>query len=80
MSLENALRHYTADAAYASFEESDKGSLSAGKRADLVVVGTDWFKSPPEAILKTPILLTLLDGRVVHRDPSFAAGIENPGR
>jgi predicted amidohydrolase YtcJ len=76
VSLENALRHYTADAAYASFEEADKGSIAVGKRADLVVVGTDWFKSAPEAILGTPILLTLLDGRVVHRDPSFATGLE----
>jgi len=76
VSLENALRHYTVDAAYASFEENDKGSIGVGKRADLVVVGVDWFKSAPEAILTTPILLTLLEGRVVHRDPSFAAGLE----
>ena len=75
VSLESALRHYTADAAYASFEENDKGSITAGKRADLVVVGTDWFKTAPEAILGTPILLTLLGGHVVHRDPSFAAGL-----
>jgi predicted amidohydrolase YtcJ len=80
VSLENALRHYTVDAAYASFEEKDKGSITVGKRADLVVVGADWFKSAPEAILGTPILLTLLDGRVVHRDPSFAAGLEGGAR
>jgi predicted amidohydrolase YtcJ len=77
VTLESALRHYTADAAYASFEENDKGTVAIGKRADLVVVGTDWFKSAPEAILTTPILLTLLEGRVVHRDPSFAAGLES---
>ena len=77
VSLEHALRHYTIDAAYASFEEDDKGSIGVGKRADLVVVGADWFKTAPEAILQTPILLTLLDGRVVHRDPSFAAGLED---
>src|SRR5688572_7687991 len=76
VSLENALRHYTADAAFASFEEGDKGSITVGKRADLVVVGGDWFKSAPEAILTTPILLTLLDGRVVQRDASFAAELE----
>ena len=80
VSLESALRHYTIDAAYASFEEADKGSISVGKRADLVVVGADWFKSAPEAILGTPILLTLLEGRVVHRDPSFAAGLEEARR
>ena len=43
-------------------------------------LGTDWFKSPPEAILADEVLLTLLDGRVVHRDPSFAAGLDGAAR
>lgn len=71
VSLESALRHYTLDAAYASFEESEKGSLEPGKRADLVVVSEDIFKGAPEAILKTKVLLTLVDGKAVYRDPSF---------
>jgi predicted amidohydrolase YtcJ len=71
ISLESALRHYTIDAAYASFEEAEKGSLEAGKRADLVVLSDDVFKGPPEALLKTRILLTLVDGRPVYRDPNF---------
>jgi predicted amidohydrolase YtcJ len=69
--LENALRHYTIDAAYASFEEAEKGSLEAGKRADLVVLSDDIFKGPPEALLKAKVLLTLVDGKPVYRDPSF---------
>ena len=71
VSLESALRHYTIDAAYASFEEKQKGSLSTGKLADLVVLSEDLFQQAPEAILKTRVLLTLMDGRVVHRDPAF---------
>jgi len=71
VSLENALRHYTIDGAYASFEENEKGSLAAGKRADLVVLSEDLFRQPPEAILKTRILLTVMDGRVAHRDREF---------
>jgi predicted amidohydrolase YtcJ len=71
VSLENALRHYTIDGAYASFEEAEKGSLTAGKRADMVVLSEDLFRQPPEAILKTRALLTVMDGRVVHRDPQF---------
>jgi hypothetical protein len=72
VSLENALRHYTIDGAFASFEEKEKGSLAAGKRADLVVLSEDLFRQPPEAILKTRILLTVMDGRTVYRDREFA--------
>jgi predicted amidohydrolase YtcJ len=50
VSLESALRHYTIDGAYASFEDAEKGSLAAGKRADLVVLSEDLFAQPPEAV------------------------------
>jgi hypothetical protein len=72
VTLENALRHYTIDGAFASFEEKEKGSLAVGKRADLVVLSEGLFRQPPEAILKARILLTLMDGRVVYRDPELA--------
>jgi predicted amidohydrolase YtcJ len=67
VTLDSALRHYTIDAAYASFEEGVKGSLAPGKLADLVVLEDDIFKAPPETILKTRILLTMLGGRVVYK-------------
>jgi len=73
VSLESALRHYTIDGAYASFEEAEKGSLAPGKSADLVVLSEDLFRHPPEAILKTRVLLTMVDGRVVHHDAAFPA-------
>jgi predicted amidohydrolase YtcJ len=73
VSLESALRHYTIDGAYASFEESEKGSIAPGKRADLVVLSEDLFRQPPEAILKTRVLLTVMDGRVVHRAAELPA-------
>jgi hypothetical protein len=68
VSLESALRHYTIDAAYASFEEDTKGSLATGKLADLVVLSEDVFKEPPEAILRAKVVLTMVGGRVVYRD------------
>jgi predicted amidohydrolase YtcJ len=71
VSLESALRHYTIDAAYASFEEAVKGSLTVGKKADLVVLSEDLLKAPPEAILKAKVLLTVMDGRIVYRDPAY---------
>ena len=67
VSLESALRHYTIDGAYASFEENEKGSLEAGKLADLVVLSRDLFRAPPEALLQTQVLLTVMDGRIVYR-------------
>ena len=70
LSLESALRHYTIDAAYASFEEKEKGSIAVGKLADLVVLSEDLFEVPPEALLRAEVLLTVLGGRVVHDHPS----------
>ena len=72
MTLDSALRHYTVDPAYAAFEENERGSLRPGKRADIVVWSPDLLASPPEAILTARVLLTLLDGRVVHRAEGFA--------
>jgi hypothetical protein len=71
VTLENALRHYTADGAYAAFEETERGSLTAGKWADLVVLSNDLFAVPPEKILDTRVLLTMMGGRVVHRDDGW---------
>jgi predicted amidohydrolase YtcJ len=69
VSLESALRAYTAGGAHASFEEDAKGSLGVGRLADLVVLSEDLFAGPPERILTTRVLLTIMDGRIVHRAP-----------
>jgi predicted amidohydrolase YtcJ len=69
--LEAALRHYTIDAAYAAFAENETGSLRVGKKADLAVISRDLFAGPPEEILKATVLLTVLNGRVVHRAEGF---------
>jgi predicted amidohydrolase YtcJ len=69
VSLESALRHYTVDAAYASFEEDEKGQIAPGKLADLVVLSEDLFEAPPEAILRARVVTTILGGRVVYAAP-----------
>jgi predicted amidohydrolase YtcJ len=71
VTLENALRHYTADGAFGAFEETERGSLTAGKWADLVVLSNDLFAVPPEKILDTRVLLTMMGGRIVHRDDGW---------
>jgi predicted amidohydrolase YtcJ len=74
ISAEAALRHFTRDAAYASFDEDVKGTLAAGKLADFVVLSDDILQPPPERILKTKVLLTVMGGRDTHRDPAFPGG------
>jgi predicted amidohydrolase YtcJ len=65
ISVEEALRAYTTGGAYASFDESRKGSLSAGKLADLVLVDRNLFEIPPEQIREAKVLATVVGGKVV---------------
>ena len=65
ITVEEALRAYTSGGAYASFDESRKGTLSAGKLADLVVIDRDLFKIPPEEIRNAKVLATVVGGKVV---------------
>lgn len=66
MTREEALRSYTIDCAFAAFEEQEKGSLVAGKLADLAVLDRDLLTCEPEAILTTRVLYTVLGGKVVY--------------
>jgi predicted amidohydrolase YtcJ len=65
INVEEALRAYTANGAYASFDESRKGTLAAGKLADLVVIDRDLFSIPPEQIRNAKVLTTVVGGKVV---------------
>ncbi len=64
-----ALRTMTLDAAYGSFAESEKGSIEVGKLADLVVLSQDILAVPAEALMKTEILATIVDGKVLYEKP-----------
>ncbi len=66
-----ALRHFTRDAAFASFDETTRGTLAAGKLADLVVLSADITAIPPEQIAKTKVLLTVLGGQDTYRAREF---------
>lgn len=72
MSRELALRTYTLNAAYATFEEHIKGSLEAGKLADIVVLDRDILTVPEDEILETKVLYTILGGKVVYTNPAGA--------
>jgi len=65
ISASQALAMYTTNAAYASFEESIKGSITQGKLADLVVLSADPIKSPPEQIKYIEAEITIIGGKMV---------------
>jgi predicted amidohydrolase YtcJ len=68
ISVEEAVRAYTVGSAYAEFQEGAKGSISAGKLADLVILSRDIFKIDPIDIENTRVLMTILDGRVIYEE------------
>ncbi len=66
-----ALKSYTLDAAYASFEEDVLGSITPGKYADMVVLSKDIMSIPAAEILQTEALMTVVAGEIVfERDES----------
>jgi len=67
LTVEEALRAYTAGSAFAAFEENKKGTISPGKLADLVVLSDDLFSIPPERIKDARVVLTLVGGKVVYQ-------------
>lgn len=65
ITLEEAIRVGTINGAYASYEEDLKGSIMAGKLADLVVLGRDVFKEEPSNIVNIPMERTMVGGQWV---------------
>jgi predicted amidohydrolase YtcJ len=74
ISPEAALRHFTADGAFAGFSEKNFGRIAPGLLADFVVLSQDITKGPPKDILGTRVLLTVMGGRETYRARDFAAG------
>ncbi len=70
MTREQALRSYTINNAYAAFEEDLKGSLTAGKLADIVVLSRDIMTVPEEQIPGTQVVYTIVGGKVRYQQRS----------
>jgi predicted amidohydrolase YtcJ len=65
ISMREALRAHTATAAYAAFEEKEKGSIEEGKLADLAVWDENLYTVREDRILDLKVLMTIVDGRIV---------------
>ena len=63
---EQAVSAYTLGSAFAEFAEKEKGSISNGKLADLVVLSQDIFSAPVPELPKTSSVLTIVSGKVVY--------------
>ncbi len=67
VSVEDAVRAYTLDAAYASGEEAIKGTLWPGKLADIAVLAEDIFSIGPASIADVQVDMTVCNGKIVYR-------------
>ncbi|HWN51483.1 MAG TPA: amidohydrolase [Xanthobacteraceae bacterium] len=70
---EEALRMYSLNAAWFTFDETKRGSLEAGKYADLAVLSDDYMTVPVEKVGELHSLLTLVGGKAVYGEGPFAA-------
>ncbi|HNP36284.1 MAG TPA: amidohydrolase [Woeseiaceae bacterium] len=66
LSVEALVRGFTLDAAYQLRLEDEIGSIETGKKADLIVLDRNIFDIDPYSIHETRVLLTMMDGKVVH--------------
>lgn len=79
ISVAEAVRAYTVGSAYAEFQEQAKGTITAGKLADLVMLSADIFTIDPREIEKVKAVLTIMDGRIVY-EVAGSRGSLNTGK
>jgi predicted amidohydrolase YtcJ len=65
ISVRDAIRCYTLNNAYASFEENTKGSITPGKLADLVVLKENILECDPSCVRDASVLMTVFDGTIL---------------
>ena len=61
------LKAYTIDAAWSMHQEKLTGSLTPGKKADIIVLSADLFAIAPQRISTVAVELTIIDGEVVYQ-------------
>jgi predicted amidohydrolase YtcJ len=71
LTMEDALKTYTLNAAYASFDEVRKGTIERGRFADLTVLSDDLLEIPANKFPRVSVEMTIIDGRVVYASGNF---------
>ena len=66
ISIEDAIRGYTINAAYSAFQENEKGSIEVGKAADFTLIDGDILNTPGEKIRDLSVAMTIVDGEVLY--------------
>src|SRR5262249_35903217 len=75
ITVEEALRAYTRDAAFASYEDEHTGSLTVGRLADFVMIDRDITRIPPEEIADARVAMTVVGGHPAYvNDGALLAG------
>jgi predicted amidohydrolase YtcJ len=78
ISIEDAIKAYTYNTAYANFEEKVKGSIEVGKFADLTVLSQNLLRISPPELLKTEVVYTIVNGKIVYCRPLSAGCTMRP--
>lgn len=68
VSLQEAIKMFTYNGAYAIFEEKEKGSLERGKLADIIVLDCDIFSIPKEKLKDAQVKTTIKSGEILHNN------------
>ena len=71
ISREDALRMITRNHYYLSFQENTDGIIAPGRHADMVVLAEDMMTVPAKRIEQMNVLMTMVAGKVVYRNPDF---------
>jgi predicted amidohydrolase YtcJ len=66
LTVPETVEAYTMGSAYAEFQDKEKGSITPGKLADIVILGDDIFKIDPVKIPDVKVLKTIVGGKVVY--------------
>jgi hypothetical protein len=71
LTVEEALKTYSLNSAYASFDEDKRGTIEVGKLADFTILSEDLFKIKPDEIRNVKVEMTIVDGKIVYsREPA----------
>ncbi|MGB9665518.1 MAG: amidohydrolase, partial [Ignavibacteria bacterium] len=71
LTIDEAIKCFTKWAAYAVFEENKKGTIEIGKWADFTILDKDLYNIPPDEILNTNVLMTVVNGKIVYKKEEF---------